>query len=61
MQKKNNKLKSFRSLKIVSVIKRKLSSLILGMDDKRVGIITINDINLSKDFRYGADIRIFFK
>jgi len=56
---KNLLVKSFRSLKISSIIKKKLSNLLVNMNDKRIGIITINKIIISKDLRY-AKIYIFF-
>ena len=55
----NTSTKSFRSLKISSIIKRKLGSLFISMNDKRLGIITVNNVLLSKDLRY-AKIYIFF-
>lgn len=57
--KNNNQIKSFRALKISSILKKKLGSLLLNMDDKRLGLITINYILLSNDFRY-AKVYIFF-
>ena len=46
-------------MKISSIIKKKLSSLFFSMDDKRLGIITINRIELSKDLRH-AKAYVFF-
>lgn len=60
MKDKNSKIiKSFRHLKISSMIKKRLSELFLDMNDKRVGIITINEVLLSKDLRY-AKVYVFF-
>ena len=58
-KKKDEIINSFRYLKISSIIKKKLGMLFLNMNDKRLGIITVNNIILSKDFRY-AKIYVFF-
>ena len=61
--KKNNSnyniKKSFRSLKLSSVLKKKLGLIFFSMSDKRLGMISINYITLSKDLR-NAKIYIFF-
>lgn len=60
MQKNNNiTIKSFRSLKLSSILKKKLGVLILNMNDKRFGIISINNVLLSNDLRY-AKVYVFF-
>jgi len=50
---------SFRYLKITSIIKKKIGSFLINMNDKRLGIITVNNVILSKDLRY-AKIYVFF-
>lgn len=59
--KKNNVIssKSFRSLKISSLLKKKIANIFLNINDKRLGIISINYIFLSNDLR-NAKIYVFF-
>lgn len=58
-KKRDNKIKSFRYLKISSLLKKKLGALLLQINDKRLGIITINSIRLSNDLRH-AKVYVFF-
>jgi len=51
--------KSFKILKIESILKKKISEFFLQLSDKRLGIITTSKISLSKDLRY-AKVYIFF-
>ena len=62
MKKNNNNYnikKSFRSLKLSSILKKKLGMIFFNMNDKRLGMVSINYIILSKDLR-NAKIYVFF-